>query len=166
MDLLLTKFLGLLEGETDLYRSLLSILRQEKKAVVLSNLKELNESSKEKENVILKIRILEEQRSQLSAKIADALGYSGQMLTLHKIADMVEKPYSTRLRYNQSVLSMLVQSLQEVNNTNKTLILHSLELVRGSLTLFSNLVNPNSVYFRTGKIKPGGQSGMLICGST
>jgi hypothetical protein len=166
MDLLLTKFLGLLEAETDLYRSLLSILRQEKKAVVLSNLKELNESSKEKENVILKIRILEEQRSQLSGKIADALGYSGRMLTLHKLADMVEEPYSARLRHNQSVLSALVHSLQEVNNTNKTLILHSLELVRGSLTLFSNLVNPHSVYFRTGEIKTGGQSGMLICGST
>jgi len=166
MDLLLNKFLSLLEGETDLYRSLLSILQSEKKAVVLSNLKELNESSKEKENLILKIRILEEQRSKLLEKIADNLGHSCQVLTLSRLAEMVEEPYSTRLRYNYSILSTLVHSIQEVNNANKTLILHSLELVRGSLALFGNLIEPNSIYFRTGEVKPRGQSGMLICGST
>ena len=49
MDVLLDAFIGVLENEIDLYRSLLLVLQQEKESVVFSKLKELDESSKEKE---------------------------------------------------------------------------------------------------------------------
>ena len=61
MELLLNDLLGLLEGEIGLYASMLLALQKEKKAIVDSNHEELNETSREKENLFLKIQILEEQ---------------------------------------------------------------------------------------------------------
>ena len=83
MDELLDKFLGVLTGETELYRGLLHLLQEEKKAVVYAELKGLNETAKEKESLILKIRILEEERVNLLKKIAAVLGSPSPSLTLN-----------------------------------------------------------------------------------
>jgi len=135
MELLLTKFLGLLDEEIDLYGSLLSILQKEKNAVVDSSLEKLIESSKEKENLFLKIRILEEQR-----------------------------PVILEIRNCQSSFVSLVQSIQEINLANKALLNHSLELVRGSLSLLNDLMSSNQIYYRTGKMQLNDQSGKLLSG--
>ena len=162
MDLLLNEFLGLLEGELDLYRSLFLVLQKEKEAVVDSKLKELNESSKEKENLLLKIRILEEQRLKLLEKLADFLEFPSQDLTLSKLSQMVEEPYSTQLKDYYANFLALIQNIQDVNKTNKALVMHSMELVRGSLTLFNSLTAFNPVYYRTGKIQTRDQSGRVL----
>ncbi len=164
MDMLVSNLLGLLEGETDLYRSLLLALQKEKKAIVDSELVELNETSKEKENLLLKIRILEEQRLRMVERLAENLAYSPQGLTLAELSQLVEEPYSTRLKDCSSNLLALVQSIQEVNRGNRSLLTHSLELVRGSLTLLTTLIGSNSVYYKTGEIQLDDQSGRVLSG--
>ncbi|MDY6971866.1 MAG: flagellar protein FlgN [Thermodesulfobacteriota bacterium] len=164
MDLLLNDFLGLLEGETGVYRSLLLVLQKEKTAVVEAKLKDLNEASKEKESLVLKIRILEEQRTRSLERLADSLGCPSFGLTLSKISQLVEEPYSTRLRKCQSNLTALIQSIREVNQSNRSLLTHSLELVRSSLTLLDNLMAYNPVYYRTGKFQMNDQSGKVLSG--
>jgi flagellar biosynthesis/type III secretory pathway chaperone len=166
MDVLLDAFIGVLENEIDIYRSLLLILQQEKEAVVFSKLRELDKSSKEKENHLLKIRILEEQRIKFLEKIADSLEYPSPQLTLNNLIQIIAEPYATRLRNAYNIISALVQAIQEVNNSNKALILHSLDLVRGSLALFNNLICPTAVYFRSGKVIPNAQRGVVISGKT
>ncbi len=164
MDSLLKKLLGLLEEETDLYRSLLSILQKEKKAVVASQLEELNEAGKEKESLILKIRILEEQRLRVQGRLADSLRYDPQDLTLTKLSQLVGEPYSIRLKICYSNLLTLIPSIREINHSNKSLLTHSLELVRGSLTLLNNFAASNAVYHRTGEMKMSGKSGNVLSG--
>jgi flagellar biosynthesis/type III secretory pathway chaperone len=164
MDSLLNKLLGLLEEETDLYRSLLSILQKEKKAVVATRIEELNEVSKEKESLLLKIRILEEQRLRVQGRLADSLGYKPQDLTLTKLSQLVEEPHSIRLKICYSNLLTLIPSIREINHSNKSLLTHSLELVRGSLTLLSNFVASNAVYYRTGEMQIGSKSGNVLSG--
>jgi flagellar biosynthesis/type III secretory pathway chaperone len=73
---LLTKLSGLLEQETELYQALLAAIDEEKRAVISSNLTQLNETTKVKENLLLTLRILDEQRSHLLRKLADLLGES------------------------------------------------------------------------------------------
>ena len=164
MELLLTKFVGLLDEEIDLYESLLSILQKEKSAVVDSSLEKLIESSKEKENLFLKIRILEEQRPVILERLAQKLGQSTQSLTLTKLSHLVQEPYATRIRNCQSSFVSLVQSIQEINLANKALLNHSLELVRGSLSLLNDLMSSNQIYYRTGKMQLNDQSGKLLSG--
>ena len=166
MGVLLDAFIGVLENEIDLYQSLLLILQQEKEAVVFSKLRELNESSKEKENHVLKIRILEEQRIKFLEKIAESLEYPSSQLTLSNLIQIIDEPYATRLRNIHNVTAALLQAIQEVNNSNKALVLHSLDLVRGSLALFNNLICPTAVYFRSGKVVPNAHRGVVISGKT
>lgn len=164
MDLLLDQFLGVLEGEADLYGSLLQILQREKEAVIGSALDELNETSKEKENILLKIRILEEQRLRILDRLANSLGYSPQDLTLTKLSQLVNEPYSKRLKDCHSNFLALIQSIKEVNKSNRALLMHSLDLVRGSLSLMDTLMVSNPVYYRTGMVQSGGRSGRVLSG--
>lgn len=164
MEELLDKFLGLLTGETELYRSLLRVLQEEKKALVDSALKGLHETGREKESLILKIRILEEERVKLLNKIAASLGCPSSQLTLKELAQRVKEPFATRLTTCASTLLALLQSIQELNHTNKALLLHSLELVRGSMTLLNNVMTAHPVYFRTGKMQTGDATGKVLSG--
>ena len=164
MELLLNDLLGLLEGEIGLYASMLLALQKEKKAIVDSNHEELNETSREKENLFLKIRILEEQRLSVLEKLARNLGHPAQDLTLSKLSQLVQEPQSTQLVGCHSTFLSLAQSIQEINLSNKALLTHSLDLVNGSLSLLSDLLSSNPVYYRTGKMEAGDQSGRLLSG--
>jgi flagellar biosynthesis/type III secretory pathway chaperone len=73
MEHLLEKLFGLLEHATELYQSLFAVVQKEKDAVVGLNLQQLNEACKAKENLLLKLRILEERREQLMDKLAAVL---------------------------------------------------------------------------------------------
>ncbi|MBT9438332.1 MAG: flagellar protein FlgN [Deltaproteobacteria bacterium] len=162
MDLLFNKFLCLLEEETDFYQLLLLVVQKENRAVVDLKLKELNEAAKEKENLLLKIQILEEQRQRMLERVADSIGCPLQGLTLSKLSQLIEEPYSTRLKDCRSNLLALTQSIQDVNNSNKSLIVHSLKLVGSSLSLLDNLIAPIPVYCQTGKTQVNDQSGKVL----
>lgn len=164
MDSLLDDLLRLLEEEIGLYRSLLSILQKEKKAVIGSKLEELNEAGKEKESLILKIRILEEQRIRIQSRLAHSLGYETRDLTLSKLSQLVGEHHSVQLKICYSNLLTLIPSIQEINHSNKSLLTHSLELVKGSLSLLNNFVASNAVYYRTGEMQMGDRSGNVLSG--
>ncbi|MDY6986651.1 MAG: flagellar protein FlgN [Thermodesulfobacteriota bacterium] len=164
MELLLGKFLGLLDDEIGLYGTLLLILQREKRAVVGSNLKDLNESNKEKESLFLKIRILDEQRLALLERLAQALQQEAPSLTLTKLSQLVEEPYASGIRNRQSSFLSLAQSIQEINLSNKALLDHSLDFVRGSLSLLNDLMPSCPFYYRTGKMQPGDQIGKVLSG--
>ncbi|MEA3279143.1 MAG: flagellar protein FlgN [Thermodesulfobacteriota bacterium] len=164
MDLLLNKFLGLLEDITVLYRSLLSVFKKEKMAVLDSDLESLNEAGKEKENIILKIRILEEQRINMLKRIADFLNRPSQFLTLTELSQLLAEPYSTRFKECSSDLLALSQSIKDANQSNKTLLMHSLEFVRSSFSLLDNLIAPNYVYYRSGRIQENKRCGRVLSG--
>ena len=165
MDLLLNRLFDILEKETGLYELLLIALKNEKKAVVDSRLDKLNEASKEKENLLLKIRILEEQRSTNLMNLAEKLGQSPQDLTLTRLSQLLDEPYSTQMEGFCSKFSALMQSIEEINKNNKALIQHSLELVRGSLTLLNDLVPSSPVYHKTGRIQESSYSGKVLSGT-
>ena len=164
MELLVNELLGLLEGEIDLYGSLLLVLQKEKRAVVDSNLDALIETNREKESLFLKIRILEEQRLTILEKLAENLGQLAQNLTLTKLSQLVEEPQSTQLADCHSRFLSLTQSIHEVNLSNKALLNHSLDLVRSSLALLSDLMPSNPVYYKSGKMQAGAQGGRLVSG--
>jgi len=160
----LEKLLDLLEEEVGLCQGLLGALQREKRAVVDSKLTQLNETSKEKENLILKIRIMEEQRRRMLEKLAESLGLPVESLTLKKISRMVEELHSNRLMACHSKLWALIQSIQEVNQSNRSLLMHSIQLVKGSLSLLDNLMASGPVYYPTGEIKTGHRSGKFLSG--
>ncbi len=158
MELLLDKLLVLLAGETEVLRCLLSVMQKEKGVMVESDLDGLNTLSKEKEILLLKIRIFEEQRLKIIKSLADFTGNESEKLTLNKLAQIVKEPYSSRFENEHSRFSSLLQTIQEVNQGNMYLMNHSLGVVRSSLKLIGNLMTPNPVYYDTGMIRTKSQN--------
>jgi flagellar biosynthesis/type III secretory pathway chaperone len=158
-------FLDLLDGEATLYRALLSLLEKEKNAIIGSNLGELGKTGREKEKLLLKIRIIEEQREIMTKDLAESLGCSLHDLTVTKMAELVEAPYSVRFKRLCSDLLPLAKTIRDVNDGNKALIRHSVELIRGSFAFLNNLVSADAVYHRSGRMRQNDQSGKVLSGS-
>ena len=164
MEHLLDKLLGSLEQATELYRSLFRVLQNEKDAVVGLNLQQLNEACKAKENLLLKLRILEEQREQIMDRVTAESGGPPQGLTITELALRVDEPYAARLRQRSADLLDLIQSLQDATRQNKFLMSHSLQLIQGSCNLLNNLMAANPVYYRSGNVQNNAQTGQLLNG--
>ena len=158
-------FLNLLDGEATLYRALLSLLEKEKIAIISSNLVELGKTGKEKEKLLLKIRTMEEQRQVIIKDLAESLGCSPHDLTITKLAEFVEAPYSVRFKRLCSDLLPLAKTIRDVNNGNKALLRHSVELVRSSFAFLNSLIAANAVYHRSGRMQQYHQSGKVLRGS-
>ena len=165
MDALSEKLIGLIEDEKRLYGLLLTILQEEKAAALASRLDTLDQAVKEKENVLLKIRILEEQRINLLTQIAEALGEPVHRLTLKRLAEHLPEPHAVRVLACRSSFKSLAQSIQELNNSNRRLFQRSLELIKGSINLLGGLRAPAPVYCPTGKLGGGLASGSLLSGN-
>ena len=161
---LLTDLSGLLEQEIELYRALLAAIDKERRAVIATDLEKLNDSTKVKENLLLKLRILDEQRSHLLRRLAGSVGRPEDVLSLKNLSQMVEAPHASRLRRCRTKLLSLIAKIQAANNQNRALFSHSLELVKGSMNLLNNLMISSPVYFRNGDIQAHDQTGKILQG--
>ena len=164
MEHLLNKLIGLLAHATEIYQALLQVVQNEKDAVVGLNLKQLNEACKTKDNLLLKLRILEEQRQQVMDRVADELGCSSLGLTITQLSQQVDESYARRLLDRCTDLLSLIQTLQDVTQQNKSLMSHSMQLIQGSCNLLNNLMAANPVYYRSGNVDSGDQTGRILSG--
>ena len=164
MEHLLDKLLESLGHATELYQALFRVVQNEKEAVVGLNLQKLNEACKAKDNLLLKLRILEERREHLIDRVAAELGRSPQGLTLSKLSQLVDETYADRLRDRSADLLAIIQTLQETIQQNKFLMSHSMQLIQGSYNFLNNLMTVNPVYYRSGNVQHAAQTGKLLNG--
>ncbi len=150
LEYLLADLSDLLRREFDTYRSLLSLLQKERQIVVDFSTEDLIQTNKEKENLVLKIRILEESRVVLLEKLADNMGVPPEALTLSALEQRVKEPFVTQLSTHRSNLSAILQSIREVNEGNRVFLQHSVDFVKGSLALIRHLTASNPKYMATG----------------
>ena len=157
------QLVALLEKEANLYQALLSLIFDERNALIDSDLARLNAAGKEKENLYLKLRILEEQRSQLLTQLARMMACPSSELTLSRLSQKLTTPYADRLNDCSRNLVSLLEKVQKASRHNKGLFNHSIELIRGSFNLFSNLLASGPVYYRTGDIQKSNHTGAFLC---
>ena len=143
---------------------MLTVTEKEGKAAVRSELNALINVGEEKENILVKLRLLEEQRIRMVKEVAEALGCPPRDITLTMISQMVDEPFAGRLSQAGTDLSTLLNTLKEANHRNKQLFEHSLELLRGSFNLLSELTHSGMVYYRTGNIQRTYQTGKCVNG--
>lgn len=165
MEHLIKKLIGLLEHTTELYKLLFAVVQNEKNAVVGLDLQQLNEACKAKDNLLLKLRILEEQREQIMVRLAAEIGFSPQGLTLTQLSLLVDEPFPRRLIDISRELLALIQSLQDATQQNKFLMSHSMQLIQGSYNLLNTLMAANPLYYRSGNMQKTDQTGKLLSGA-
>jgi flagellar biosynthesis/type III secretory pathway chaperone len=164
MDLMINQLLRVLERESGLYRSMLTVIEKECEAAVRSDLNGLTRAGEEKENILVKLRLTEEQRIQLVREMADALGYPPRDFTITMISQLVGEPFAGRLSQAGTDLSTVLNAVKDANHRNKQLFEHSRELLRGSFNLLSELMRSDMVYYRTGNVQRTYQIGKCVNG--
>ena len=164
MNSLLEDLLIALDKEIVFYQSLLYILNREKKAVVGLATDDLSEINKEKEALVLKLRVFEKTRLELLKKLAEQMEISPDVLTLSYINDIVEEPYSTKLKTRSFLLLSLAHDIKELNRMNEKLISHSLDSINGSISLLYNLMSSGLTYLNTGRLHNEGGDSWLVRG--
>lgn len=116
------------------YRALISLLQRERECLLNLNAVEIEAVSKEKDTVILKLRLLEEERKRLTDAFAAETPLSGT-ITLRQISELTGDRDFQSMR---SQLRSLLQSIGELNAFNMILIGRSLSFVNNSMNFLGS----------------------------
>jgi len=116
------------------YRVLLDVLRRERECLVQIDAAGVEELSKEKDTIVLKLKLLEEERIRLVRAFSADRRLAGAV-ALQKIAELTgdESLHGLRLQ-----LLSLLQGIAEFNEFNKVLIERSSAIVRNSLSFLGS----------------------------
>jgi len=112
------------------YRALLDILRRERECLVHFNAPGVEALSKEKDTIVLKLRLLEEERGRLVSLFASERAI-GENVALQRISEITGDESFLRLRLQ---LISLLQGVTEFNEFNKVLIERSAAVVKNALS--------------------------------
>ncbi|MGD1975025.1 MAG: flagellar protein FlgN [Desulfobacterales bacterium] len=161
---IIQQLLAVIGEEKEIYRSMLTLIDQESKATVRSDVIALTTAGEEKGNILAKLALIEDQRKQVVSEIADALGYAPGDLTITKISQLIGEPIAGRLNQAGAELLTVLNTVKAANRRNKLLFEHSRELLRGSFNILSELSCSDTVYYRTGHIQRTYQTGKCVNG--
>jgi flagellar biosynthesis/type III secretory pathway chaperone len=110
------------------YKALVELLRQERLCLIDLNTDCVEELSKAKDILILKLRLLEEERGRLMKNC----GYGS--MSLQSLGELTG---NTAFLDARSKLKSLVQAIEELNNFNRLLIERSLSYFRNNAGFFN-----------------------------
>jgi flagellar biosynthesis/type III secretory pathway chaperone len=117
------------------YRTLLEVLRREREYLVHVDPSGVETLSKEKDTIVLKLRLLEEERIRLVHAFARNLGIDEQS-ALEKLAEVTGDGDFRRLRLQ---LISLLQGIMELNDFNRVLIERSSAVIKNALGFLGSI---------------------------
>lgn len=132
--------ISILKEQVNTYKMLLDLLKDERKCLVDINAERIEDISKEKDTVIMRLRLLEEERQRLLAEFNNDNDIESD-ITLAELGKLTENSQIPELR---SQLISLLQSIEEMNRFNTVLIDRSLHHVRTSSGFFKSFFNENA----------------------
>jgi flagellar biosynthesis/type III secretory pathway chaperone len=134
MNLLASMKAILLEQEK-CCNSLVGLLQRERTHLVEFNASAVEELAKEKDTLLLRLRLLEEERQRLAAALAaEWPGVREGEVTLRAIAERTGDAELSGIRLK---LISLAQSIEDLNNFNRHLIDRSLNSIRSATGFFN-----------------------------
>jgi len=118
-----------LQAEINAYQDLISILQKEREALVSFNPELIEALSKEKDMVIMKIKLFDNERVKLLSKVSSELKISDNVT----ISKLIEVTKDDEFRDLGLKLISLIQSVAELNEFNKILIVKSSRHIKSFL---------------------------------
>ncbi len=119
----------ILTEQVQSYKMLVELLKRERTCLVDFDAEGVEELSKEKDTLVLRIRLLEEERIRLMSKFSD-----GDM-SLQKLGELTGDQTIQAIRLK---LISLLQSIEELNEFNRILIDRSLSYIKNTRNFFSS----------------------------
>lgn len=166
MEKMLNDLCDCVDRQLKLYRKLLDLFQDERKALLASDLECLNRVIVDKERMLQHIRREELRRRQVADDLALKLGVAAEALTITRLCDgLNDLPGAARVKKKGTRLKALVEEIQIESDRNRSLCLHALQFVGSSIKMLTNLIRPNQVYHATGRVQSGGQIGRMLSGA-
>jgi hypothetical protein len=132
---------NILSEQVSGYRTLMEVLRREREYLVQFNAPGVEALSKEKDTVVLQLRLLEEERIRLVRAFA-AERTLAEDLSLQRLTEITGDEAFQKLRLQ---LISLLQGIVELNEFNRVLIERSSGVVKNALQFLGSLgVNLNA----------------------
>lgn len=125
----ITKLKNILNEEIKGYGELIDLLRREKDYLIELNITGIENLSKEKDTLILKLRLFEQERMNLLRELLQD-DKDAKEMTLQRLYELTGDETLKDMRLK--LISML-QSIEELNEFNGILIERSLSFVKSSL---------------------------------
>jgi flagellar biosynthesis/type III secretory pathway chaperone len=158
-----------MDEEAACYHDLETILADEEDSISLSRKDRFDLVQLEKDALVVKLQLFEEQRKSLVDQLSDDFFSDRGPLTISQLVPFVKPPFDEKLLARADCLRTTISHVQKKNKRNQLLINQYLDLVKGSLKLLNNLIDNTSIYQRPGtsRASVGYQSGggRLICGT-
>jgi flagellar biosynthesis/type III secretory pathway chaperone len=166
MEKMLNDLCECVDRQLELYSSLLDLFKDERQALLASDLESLNRVIVDKERILQQIRREEVQRRQVADEVARKLGVAAEALTISRLGDALSGlPGADRIKQKGGRLKALTEEIQVESERNRSLCLHALQFVGSSIKMLTNLTRPNQVYHASGRVQNGGQIGRMLSGA-
>jgi flagellar biosynthesis/type III secretory pathway chaperone len=120
---------NILTEQINNYRVLLELLQRERECLINLDADEVENLSKEKDTIVLKLRLLEEERIRLIKKYSA----DNAMKESVSLQDLFRLTADKDFQLIRSQLISLLQGIRELNEFNMVLIERSLSVVRHSV---------------------------------
>ncbi|MFH0925705.1 MAG: flagellar protein FlgN [bacterium] len=165
METLLLDLEKILFEEISQHERLISLMEKERRYMIKGDIELLSESNKQKETIILEIKMLEEGRIKIIEKLAEYIHLSPSDLTFNKLILQMPSPFKEKFKGYYYRFQNLVKELGSLNKSNLIIIERSLDFINKSLNIFTKGSFLPS-YSQSGKLyqKDNSQS-KIICQS-
>lgn len=146
------------------YRSLLTVVRKEKEILVAAELDKLNANNKIKEELILKIKSLDNKRIKIASELAEHLNIKSEdNVRLHVLANYFDGKESEKMMNVKSVLELIIKRVVDLNKFNEELVKSALTNITGAMDNIKNTLSEETTYKKKsiGKYKTA-RAGSLV----
>lgn len=167
MASLIENLISILEQESAEYETLLGLSQKKAPVIVAGDLQQLEQITDEEQLVASRITNLDHQREAVIKDIANVTNKDVESLKLANIIEMLaNRPQeSKKLAEIHDKLKTVVGNMQRVNEQNRELIAHSLEMVEFDMNLLQAMkaapetANYNKGAYSAGDVMGAGPSG-------
>ena len=163
MDRLYKNLEDLLKQKIKLYESFISLFQEEWTCVSKYSYDSLQVVIEKKENKVIQMKALENNRSYLMLKIAERLQVQQSSLTLKNIIQIRNIPNKINLAKCRKILLFQIRKISELTQMTKNLMDHSALSLKKSLAyIHSADEKAQSPYLANGKVMEGRVEGRML----
>lgn len=151
-----------LNGESSEYEGLLELSKQKTSCIVKADLENLQKITDEEQEWLGRLQRLEKKRVETTADIANVLNKDVTTLKLTNLIEMLAARPAEQKQLADAVerLQSIVHEMQTVNERNRELIQHSLELVEFDMNLLQAMkAAPQTANYNRGAYSAGNTMG-------
>ncbi len=162
MDDRIQNLIDLIREEEEVLSVFLSTLTEQKEFIVQNDIEKFDSTVRREEELILKIKELEEGRMAVVKSIASLAGSKEDELTLTRLIEMNLGEVSDELKALKKTLASLVDKIKRANRVNQYLIKRSLSFIQKNISWFIDDDNLNLIYAPSGLQRVSGGENVLV----